>query len=640
MESGTVIRRLAAIVIADVVGYTRLMERDDTGTYAQVRLIRDEVVDPAILSHGGRIVKTAGDGLVAEFTSALAALRASIQIQRQMQTRNATTKPDERIDYRIGINLGDIMVEGGDIAGDGVNVASRLEALAEPGGICVSAGVFEQVHGQLDVEFVDGGEQHVKNIARPIRAYRVTLAKSTSAQHRLKSSLRRLRWLWGVAAIGLVIVGGLVLLFVHGMRPFSAPVSAGASTTTGNSATGRSPPLSVAIMPFAASGGAGADDEFSEALTHDVTAALATSARYAWVVSPSVASRYKGKTLDVRAIGRELNVRYLVEGEVRPAGDKQMIATSMVDANTGAQLWNDRFDLSPEGSPAGRDVAVRQIAKGIRIALFDEDAKRAAREISPVASATDVWLRGALRSDGTLNGDRDARKLFEEALQLDPRHVGALIGMASVIATELYLNPQANREQLVRRIDEYSTRAVEADRHDPRAWFVRAQALALQWRWTAGLQARDEVLTIDSGRSDAYTMRGLYLMLMARPDDAFAELNKAIGADPRQANDGDLLRLRCRLHLGVGHYEKAISDCERSAVLDPFWLTHVWLTAAYGQRGDLDKAAAAKAQVLRQRPEFSIAAFKALNPSDVPAYWEQIETHVFPGLRKAGVPER
>ena len=177
MDSTTVIRRLAAIVIADVVGYTRLMERDDTGTYARVRLIRDEVVDPAILSHGGRIVKTAGDGLVAEFTSALAALRAAIQIQRQMAARNTTATADERIDHRIGINLGDVMVEGNDIAGDGVNVASRLEALAEPGGICVSAGVCEQVHGQLDVDFVDAGEQRVKNIARPIRVYRVAFTK-------------------------------------------------------------------------------------------------------------------------------------------------------------------------------------------------------------------------------------------------------------------------------------------------------------------------------------------------------------------------------------------------------------------------------------------------------------------------------
>jgi adenylate cyclase len=316
-----------------------------------------------------------------------------------------------------------------------------------------------------------------------------------------------------------------------------------------------------------------------------------------------------------------------------------MIATSMVDGNTGAQLWNDRFDLSTERSSAVREVAVRQIAKGIRIALFDEEAKRAARELSPVASATDLWLRGALLSDGTLKGDREAKRLFEEALQLDPRHVGALIGMEYVTATELYLNPQASREQLVRRIDEYSTRAVEADRRDPRVWIVRAQALALQWRWAAALQAMEEVLTIDPGRSDAYTMRGLYLMLMARSDEAFAELNKAIGADPRQANDAELLRIRCRLHLGLGRYDDAISDCERSAALDPFWLTHVWLAAAYGQRGYLDKAAAAKVQVLRQRPEFTIASFKALNPSDVSAYWAQIETHVFPGLRKAGVPE-
>lgn len=218
-------RRLAAIVIADVVGYTRLMERDDTGTFARLRTIRDEVVDPAIVSHGGRIVKTAGDGLLAEFPSALSALRASVQIQREMARRNAGVAADDRIDYRIGVNLGDVMAEAGDIAGDGVNVASRLEALAEPGGICVSGAVRDQVHGQLDAEFADIGEQQVKNIARPIRVYRVVLGGSTVPPPGTRAyagpAASTRRWLGIATGLAALVAVGLTawVLFDRGTKP-------------------------------------------------------------------------------------------------------------------------------------------------------------------------------------------------------------------------------------------------------------------------------------------------------------------------------------------------------------------------------------------------------------------------------------
>ena len=308
MESGAVIRRLAAIVIADVVGYTRLMERDDTGTYARVRLIRDEVVDPAILSHGGRIVKTAGDGLVAEFTSALAALRASIQIQRQMQTRNASATTDERIDYRIGVNLGDIMVEGNDIAGDGVNVASRLEALAEPGGICVSAGVRENVHGQLDVEFVDGGEQRVKNIARPIRVFRVLLDGAASGTNTRSPArrfgLRRSSWL------GLVIGSALGLTALAAwLVPQFLP---------GSGARDTEPAMSVAIMHFAGPPSPEGRNE-AEQVSRSLASAIGQD-RWVQVIASNDAA-------DVKS--RPTHVRYIVEGEVSPT----VLTARLMDGN-------------------------------------------------------------------------------------------------------------------------------------------------------------------------------------------------------------------------------------------------------------------------------------------------------------------
>src|SRR5256885_7019733 len=236
MQSRVLTRRLAAILIADVVGYTRLMERDDTGTFARLRSIRDELVDPAIVSHDGRVVKTAGDGLLAEFPSALAALRASVQIQREMAKRNADIAADERIDYRIGVNLGDILIDGTDIAGDGVNVASRLESLAEPGGICVSGSAREQVHGQMDVTFTDIGEQRVKNIERPIRVYRVAVdATRARVMHRaLLPSLSRGTWLW----LGVVVVAS-ALTMLGFLIPSWLPGS-----------TQPAPPTSIRLLPF------------------------------------------------------------------------------------------------------------------------------------------------------------------------------------------------------------------------------------------------------------------------------------------------------------------------------------------------------------------------------------------------------
>jgi class 3 adenylate cyclase len=298
-------RRLAAIVVADVVGYTRLMERDDTGTFARLRSIRDEVVDPAVVSHGGRIVKTAGDGLMAEFASAVAALRAAVQIQREMAARNAGTAADERIDYRIGINLGDIMIDGSDVAGDGVNIAARLETLAEPGGICVSGSVREQVHGNLDVGFDDIGEQRVKYIERPIGVYRVALGRdatqtspsTTSGPRKLMSHWRR--WVAGLAVLVAISLGTWLLAPLWKPAPAPAP-----------------PALSLAILPFAAPSGSPADEQFADALTQDLTTALGQWGG-AKVAVHALVAHYKSGAVDIRTLGRNLNVRYVVEGEVR-----------------------------------------------------------------------------------------------------------------------------------------------------------------------------------------------------------------------------------------------------------------------------------------------------------------------------------
>jgi adenylate cyclase len=634
MERTPVTRRLAAIVIADVVGYTRLMERDEAGTHARLREIRDTITDPKIAEYGGRIVKTAGDGMLVEFPSATAALRCAVEVQREMGHRNLYVAPDAKIEFRIGINLGDMLIDGDDIAGDGVNVAARLETLAEPGGICIGSTVYEQIHDDLGFGFVDIGEQQVKNIARPIRAYRVKLGLGAAHGQGNRQLFRGKRWQWLTGAVGVIAIGVVGAFF---LRDWSGPA---ATVPTSAPTAGQAPALSIAILPFAVPGGNPSDDRLAESLTHDVTTALGRSARYAWVVSHGLASGYKGKAIDARAVGRELNVRYLAEGEIRHAGEKLVLNTILIDTGSATQVWNDRLDLSDAQLAAGYDAIAAQLAKRIKNALFEAESRRVQHQSTANATAVELWLRVAALDDRSLKGARDARKLYDEVLRLDPRLVGPLIGQVNAIENLMLFDPQADHDRLLQEMDNFSLRAVAADGNDPRAWMSRATALRYQWRWSEALEAIAEMLRIDPSRTEAYLERALVMSYSGQPGDALAQLDKAIAVDPRQADDGALLRGRCRAHLVLGHYDEAISACERAAALENYWATYMFLTAAYAQKEQMAKASGAKSQLLKFQPGFTIARFKAMGLTDNPVFSQQAETHIFAGLRKAGIPEQ
>ena len=326
-------RRLAAIVSADVVGYSLLMGRDDSATLAGLKAHRRELIDPEIAEYGGRIVKTTGDGLLLEFPSVVDAVRCAVDVQRGMAERNADVPSDQRIDFRIGINVGDIIIDGDDIFGDGVNVAARLQTLAEPGGICVSRVVRDQVLDKLSFAFEELGPQEVKNIVRPVEVYRVDLgsaAPQSSNRSRRRRLIQTLGSRWFAAG---VITLGLVGIAVGVVSQFSSIPPAPA------------PPLSIAILPFAAPAGSPADEQFADAVTRDLTTALGRW-RIATVASLGLAASYKGKPFDPRSIGSELNVLYLVEGDVRSTGEKVAVNTRLVDTRTGTQTWNVQHELS------------------------------------------------------------------------------------------------------------------------------------------------------------------------------------------------------------------------------------------------------------------------------------------------------
>jgi len=620
MDSSTVIRRLAAIVIADVVGYTRLMERDDSGTYARVRLIRDEVVDPAILSHGGRIVKTAGDGLVAEFTNALAALRASIQIQRQMAARNMTATAHERIDYRIGVNLGDIMVESNDIAGDGVNVASRLEALADPGGICVSAGVREQVHGQLDVEFVDGGEQRVKNIARPIRVFRVAFANHSPSPPQASAVTRlmnRRRWTWSAGLSVALLIAAV----------------AGWSILHGGKTTGETPApalASAAILPWVSKGGSGSDDQLMLQLSDEFASKLPVGVREIRFVTPSVTT-VGGGGRDPRTIGRELGIRYIVEGDVRQQNDHATLRARIIDATNGMQLWTDETDFRISNA-AERDVIVSRMVRRTRNAFYE--IRRVDPDQSPGmklvfrADALDVNSRTTLL---------EARRLYDEAIRLDPALLPALLGRGWNSIAELEQDPGADRDRLVDESIALSARALDLDTSDPRAWEFRAVALGWQANLAAALEAEARARQLDpTSRFNALA----WLMVMSgQPERALEATERGVALEPRAIANYDLMR--CWSYLLLGRYEPAIVACEKWRAYEDRWFyVYPLLTAAYAQSSDEVKATAAKAELLKRVPNYTIARYLELQKSDSPRYAELTERHILPGLRKAGIPDR
>src|SRR5215471_324720 len=387
MSEERVERRLAAILAVDVAGYSRLMGEDEEGTLAALRAVRRELVDPKIAGHRGRIVKTTGDGLLVEFASVVDAVRCAVEVQREMIARNAATPAERRIEFRMGINVGDIIIEDGDIFGDGVNIAARLEALAEPGGICLSAAAHEQVRDRLDLAFDDLGEQRVKNIARPVRTYAVALGATSRAA-----------------------------------LPVRAPL-----------------PLpdkpSLAVLPFQNMTGDAEQEYFVDGMVEEITTAIA---RLPWlfVIARNSAFTYKGKAVGVKQVAQELGVRYVLEGSVRKAGNRVRITGQLIDTTTGAHIWADRFDGALDDIFELQDEVASNVAGAIEPKLRQSEIERASRKPTANLDAYDLYLRALPElHKHSAEGVAEAVVLARQALAIDPSYApaAAMVGWCRVL---------------------------------------------------------------------------------------------------------------------------------------------------------------------------------------------------------------
>ncbi len=586
MAEERVQRRLAAILAADVAGYSRLMGVDEEGTLSALKELRRDLADPKIKEHRGRIVKTTGDGLLVEFASVVDAVRCAVEVQYEMAERNVGMPEERRIQFRIGINLGDIIKDGRDIHGDGVNIAARLEALAEPGGICVNRVVRDQVRDKLDFAFEDAGEQRVKNIARPLRVYRIRPGRSA-----------------------------------------------------GDTMGAAQPPLalpdkpSVAVLPFTNMSGDPEQEFVSDGIAEDVITALS---RYPslFVIARNSSFTYKGRAVDVKQVGRELGVRYVLEGSVRKAGNRIRVTAQLVEAGTGNHVWADRYDRDLADIFAVQDEITEAVTIAIAPAIADAELQRAVRKPPDSLDAWAAYQRGLWHlSEANPDDNTIAQKFFRQAIDLDPTFAGGYSGLAlaRLQAAAVYqklglLEAQSSAEALARR-------AVALDGADAEARSCLGWALQARGELQGALSEIERALGMSPNLAVAHGQRGATLIFAGRPKEGLAAVQTSIRLDPRDPFSAiRLLHIACGLYFSR-EYEEAIEAAKQLIRSYPdFPMIYRWPAAALGQLG---RTAEAK-EALDKAVSLAPAAFDMYIRKRVPWFRPEDHAHLVEGLRKAG----
>jgi adenylate cyclase len=581
------VRRLTAILAADVAGYSRLMGVDEEGTHERLKAHLRELINPKIKEHRGRIVKNTGDGFLAEFQSVVDAVRWAVEIQRGMVECEPEVSEDRRVRFRIGINLGDVIVEADDIFGDGVNVAARLEALAEPGGICVSRMVRDQVRDKLDFAFEDMGEQQVKNIARPVRVYRVR-----------------------------------------------------GSETAGRAMDAIQPPLalpdkpSVAVLPFANMSSDPEQEFFADGIAEDIITALS---RYPslFVIARNSSFTYKGRTVDVKQIGRELGVRYVLEGSLRKAGNRIRITAQLVEAESGNHVWADRYDRDLADIFVVQDEISAAVTIAIAPAIADAEQQRAMRKPPANLDAWAAYQRGLWHMEkATVSDDAVAERFFLQAVDLDPSFADAYCGLAEtqhraaiVFNTRALADAQNSVERSARL-------AVALDDNNAAAHACLSVALFLRGDHHGALVEAERALASSPNLASGYWRRGQALTFSGQPQEGLRDLQTSIELEPRGVTLAHRLTQVAAGYYFSRSYEDAVEAAKNAIRSFPnFPPPYRWLSAALGQLGRSGEANAALEQGIRVSPALLDLLSRGGRP---PWIRPQDRAHLLEGLRRAG----
>jgi adenylate cyclase len=588
MAEERVQRRLAAILSADVVGYSRLMGIDEAGTLARLKELRRELIDPTIDSHSGRIVKLMGDGMLVEFGSAVDAVACAIKIQKQVPGHDSGNAEARPMQFRIGINVGDIIIEGDDIFGDGVNIAARLEPLAEPGGICVSSIVNESVGNRIDVEFSDSGDISVKNIDRPIRV-----------------------WKW---------------------HPGKTDVAANRSDAANPTPKVETP--SIAVLPFTNMSGDPEQEYFSDGISEDVITDLSKIAGL-MVISRNSSFTYKGRSVDVRAVGRDLGVRSVLEGSVRRAANRVRITAQLIDATNGAHLWADRYDRDLTDIFAVQDDVTRRIVEALKVTLSPAEKERHADSGTSNIDAYDCFLRGR----ELLFGKTNTREMFEQstkylmrALELDPNYSKAHAGLSMAYSLDYQNRWSDDPDTSLRLSKQNAEQAIRKDPDEPFARLVASWAAIFEKDLDRAKSEADVALSLNPNFALAYTCLAQIQTLSGQPLEAIPALERGIRLDPayRQQN----LHMLGMAYLLAGKYETAAAVLRERVLLVPETdFSRALLVSALGHLGEADEARRIWQELKEINPKYSFSEHFARRPFKR----EEDVQRITEGLLKAGL---
>ena len=635
-------RKIAAILVSDVVGYSRLAGADEDRTLARLRALRSDLIDPTISVHHGRIVKRTGDGSVIEFRSVVDAVRCAIEVQHAMVERNAGVALDKRIEFRIGIHLGDVVEESdGDLMGDGVNIAARLEGVCEPGAICLSEDAYRQVKGRLDLAVTDLGQTQLKNIAEPIRVYSLRVgvpaeAKPTKPAEPMTSVAPKRRSTLAPLAVGiaalLVLIGGAAWWFLDVNRP-----AAVASKTPGEAAR-----ISIVVLPFANLSNDPAQDYFADGVTENLTTEL-SRLHNSFVIARNTAFTFKGKSLDAKAIGKELGVRYVLEGSVQRDANRVRVNAQLIDAESGAHVWADRFEEDVADLFKLQDEVVARLARTLQVELVNAEAQRSLHDRPRNPDAIDLTMRGfALLNQPVTKANRyEARDLFEQALTLDPTNADALAGAANADDQDYIYGWSDQSVDLYARSMQRANQALLLNPDQPYARYTKANLIIFKAKPNDAASANEIIaeaeatLRADPSFATAYLPMAGAETLLDRYEQAISHLEQAMRISPRDSNLGLWHSSMGRALLGLRRTDAAVQEGLKS--IDSGYrtvLSYAGLAAFYAAADKMPEAKAALTEAMKLNPKLSVAWFHAHFPTYIESPPSMREA-----LIKAGLPE-
>jgi TolB-like protein/class 3 adenylate cyclase len=622
-------RKLAAILVSDIVGYSRLAGADEDRILARLRTLRSDMIDPTIAVHHGRIVKRTGDGSIVEFRSVVDAVNCAIEVQRAMVERNAEVAPDKRIEFRIGIHLGDVVEESdGDLMGDGVNIAARLQSVAKPGAICLSEQAYWQVKGRLDLAVTDLGNTALKNIAEPVHTYSVEVGKPSPAKPIRRAASGRWRSLLVPLAIAFAALIAIAsgAWFLVGPNRIASIISKAPAPPTH---------LSIVVLPFANLSGDPAQDYFADGITENLTTELSRMLD-SFVIARNTAFAYKGKPIDAKEIGKELGVRYVLEGSVQHDQNRVRVNAQLIDAESGAHLWAERFEEEVADLFKLQDQVVARLANTLGYELVKAEAAKDARSTNP--DANDLVMRGRAliwSREQAHQPSKDktnvARALFEQALAIDPNNAAAITGVASTYFFDYQLGWGNSETDYDAKILGQLDRAIVLAPDYGQPYQVKSLYLAFSHRWDEAVRAADAGLAVNPNNPYLHADRATAEIHLGRFDEAKSDVQQAIRLSPQDPWTTWFHRMLGDVEFVSGHLEAAVVEYRKALDAgDHSWFVYAELAASYALLGRMDEAKRFVAETLRVNPSLTIK-------------WYREHTSVIPGrvegLRKAGFAE-